>query len=83
MDDWYRFGPHALNLPGAPGGYADIASPVLNTTQSFTVAAWVKLNNANGYQTFVSEDTNVEAAFFLQLRGTVISSLSPFPTIFL
>lgn len=55
-------GPHSLNLPGAPGSYADIASPVLNTTQSFTVAAWVKLNNANGYQTFVSEDTNVEAA---------------------
>jgi Concanavalin A-like lectin/glucanases superfamily len=25
--------------------------------------------NTNGYQTFVSEDTNVEAAFFLQLRG--------------
>jgi len=62
-------GPHALNLPGAPGSYADIASPVLNTTQSFTVAVWVKLNNANGYQTFVSEDTNIEAAFFLQLRG--------------
>jgi alpha-L-arabinofuranosidase len=62
-------GPHALNLPGTPGSYADIASPVLDTTQSFTVAAWVKLNNTNGYQTFVSEDTNIEAAFFLQLRG--------------
>jgi alpha-L-arabinofuranosidase len=62
-------GAHALSLPGTPGSYADIASPVLDTTQSFTVAALVKLNNANGYQTFVSEDTNVEAAFFLQLRG--------------
>jgi hypothetical protein len=56
-------------LPGAPGSYADVASPVLNTTQSFTVAAWVKLSNTSGYQTFVSEDTSVEAAFFLQLRG--------------
>jgi alpha-L-arabinofuranosidase len=62
-------GPHALSLPGAPGSYADIASPVVDTRQSFTMAAWVKLNNTNGYQTFVSEDTNVEAAFFLQLRG--------------
>jgi hypothetical protein len=62
-------GPHGLNLPGTPGSYADIASPVLDTTQSFTVAAWVKLNNTDGYQTFVSEDTNVQAAFFLQLRG--------------
>jgi hypothetical protein len=62
---WLHGGPEEP----CPGSYADIASPVLNTTQSFTVAAWVKLNNANGYQTFVSEDTNVEAAFFLQLRG--------------
>jgi alpha-N-arabinofuranosidase len=62
-------GPYALSLPGTPGSYADIASPVLDTTKSFTVAAWVKLNDTNGYQTFVSEDTSVEAAFFLQLRG--------------
>ncbi|HET9379140.1 MAG TPA: LamG-like jellyroll fold domain-containing protein [Chthoniobacterales bacterium] len=62
-------GPHALSLPGVPGAYADIAAPVLDTTKSFTVAAWVKLNNTNGYQTFVSEDTSVQAAFFLQLRG--------------
>jgi hypothetical protein len=34
------------------------------------VAAWVKLNNTDGYQTFVSEDTpGGESAFFLQLRG--------------
>src|SRR5258707_9948234 len=52
-----------------PCSSSAFASPVLNTTQSFTVAAWVKLNNANGYQTFVSEDTNVQAAFFLQFRG--------------
>jgi alpha-L-arabinofuranosidase len=62
-------GPHALSLPGTPGSYADISSPVVDTTKSFTVAAWVKLSNTIGYQTFVSEDTNVEAAFFLQLRG--------------
>jgi hypothetical protein len=62
-------GPYALSFPGTPGSYADIASPVLDTTKSFTVAAWVKLNDINGYQTFISEDTNVEAAFFLQLRG--------------
>ncbi|HEX3443094.1 MAG TPA: hypothetical protein VHS80_00135 [Chthoniobacterales bacterium] len=51
-------GPHALSLPGTPGSYGDIASPVLDTTKSFTVAAWVKLNNTNGYQTFVSGDTS-------------------------
>jgi len=63
-------GPYALGLPGVAGSYADITSTVVDTTQSFSVAAWVKLNNTNGYQTFVSEDTRGgEAAFFLQLRA--------------
>ncbi|MBV9998897.1 MAG: alpha-L-arabinofuranosidase [Verrucomicrobia bacterium] len=66
-------GPYALSLPGAPGSYADVPTDVVDTTQSYTVAAWVKLNDVNGYQTFVSEDgpepTNPESAFFLQLRG--------------
>ena len=63
-------GPWALGLPGVAGSYADIASTVVDTTQSFSVAAWVKLNNTTGYQTFVSEDTpGGEAAFFLQLRA--------------
>ena len=63
-------GPFALGLPGVAGSYADITSTVVDTTQSFSIAAWVKLNNTNGYQTFVSEDTpGGEAAFFLQLRA--------------
>ena len=66
-------GPFALSLPGTPGSYADVPTAVVDTTHSYTVAAWVKLNNVNGYQTFVSEDgpepTNPQSAFFLQLRG--------------
>ncbi|MBV8588104.1 MAG: LamG domain-containing protein, partial [Verrucomicrobia bacterium] len=62
-------GPFALNLPGVSGAYAQIPGPVLDTLQSFSVTAWVKLNNTNAFQTFVSEDTSVESAFFLQLRG--------------
>jgi hypothetical protein len=63
-------GPYALSLPGVSGSYADITSTVVDTTQSFSVAAWVKLNNTNGYRTFVSEDTpGGESAFFLQLRA--------------
>jgi hypothetical protein len=49
-------GSHALSLPGAPGSYADIPTGVIDTTHNDTVAAWVKLNNVNGEQTFVSED---------------------------
>jgi hypothetical protein len=66
-------GPFALSLPGfpigfPPGSYAEIPGDVVDTTKSYTVAAWVKLNNVNGYQTFVSEDGAGQSAFFLQLR---------------
>jgi hypothetical protein len=60
---------HALSLPGAAGCYADIPTDVLDTTKSFTVAAWVKLNALAGYQTFVSEDSGYQSTFFLQKRG--------------
>jgi hypothetical protein len=68
-------GPFALSFPGfpagfPPGSYAEIPSgDVLDTTKSYTVAAWVKLKDLNGYQTFVSEDGAFQSAFFLQLRG--------------
>ena len=75
-------GPYALSLPGAVGSYADITSTVVDTTQSFSVAAWVKLNNTNGYQTFVSEDTpGGEAAFFSSYAPIPVNSRLPFPTI--
>jgi alpha-L-arabinofuranosidase len=62
-------GPFALNLPGTVGSYADIPRDVVDTTKSFTVAAWVKLNTLGGFQTFVSEDSGFQATFFLQKRG--------------
>jgi hypothetical protein len=62
-------GPAALNLTGAAGAYADIPRDVVDTTKSFTVAAWVKLNSLGGFQTFVSEDSGFQATFFLQKRG--------------
>jgi alpha-L-arabinofuranosidase len=62
-------GASALVLPGANGSYAEIPTPVVDTTQSYTVAAWVKLDRIGGYQTFVSEDGPVLSSFFLQLRG--------------
>jgi hypothetical protein len=66
-------GPFALSEPGIPGSYADIPTDVVDTTKSFTVAAWVKLTTLPGYQTFVSEDGvnvggNAQSAFFLQKR---------------
>jgi hypothetical protein len=59
-----------LGLPGVHGSYAQIPGDVVDTTKSYTVAAWVKLNTVGKvYQTFVSEDGDGQSAFFLQLRG--------------
>jgi hypothetical protein len=76
-------GPHALNLPGTPGSYADIASPVLNTTQSFTVAAWVKLITRMDIRHLLARTPMSKRHFSCNFAGIVASSLSPFPTIFL
>lgn len=62
-------GRSALAVPGRNDSYAEIPTPVVDTTQSFSVAAWVKVNRVGGYQTFVSEDGPVLSSFFLQLRG--------------
>jgi alpha-L-arabinofuranosidase len=62
-------GASSLALPGTPGSFAEVPGLIVDTTQSFTVAAWVKLNSLTGYQTFVSEDGDVLSAFFLQFRG--------------
>ena len=64
-----QVGAHAVSFNGTAGGNVDIPAPVVDTTQSFTVSAWVKLNNTNGYQTAVSIDGTNVSGFYLQLRG--------------
>ena len=65
-----RIGSSALSLfgPGSYAGDVDIPAPIVNTTQSFSVTAWVKLNSVSGYQTFVSIDGYQVSGFYLQLR---------------
>jgi len=66
--------PYALSVNGS-SGFVDIPGPLVNTAQSYSVAAWVNLANTNGFQTFVSVDgtnatgDNSISGFFLQLRG--------------
>jgi alpha-L-arabinofuranosidase len=60
-------GPHALSV--IPQQDAASSVPVVDTSNSFTVSAWVNLSNTNGFQTFVSEDGTQVSAFYLQLRG--------------
>jgi len=57
-----------LNLSGT-GAFADVGRAALDTTRSYTVSAWVSLNNAGGYQTLVSQDGKTLSGFFLQKRG--------------
>src|SRR5581483_207551 len=64
-----QIGSSSLSLNGSGGTNVDIPATVIDTTQSFSVAAWVKLNSLSGYQTFVSIDGSQVSAFYLQLRG--------------
>jgi hypothetical protein len=52
----------------------DVPQPVINTSQSYTVSAWVKLNSTTGSnQTFASIDGSSISPFYLQLESGVFS----------
>jgi len=60
-------GPYALAV--SPQQDAVSSGPVIDTSQGFTVSAWVNLAGTSGYQTFVSADGSQVSGFYLQLRG--------------
>ena len=61
---------NCLSLPGAATGFVDIPSSVADTSGSYTVMAWVKIDRLTGrYQTLVSIDGRRVSAFYLQLRN--------------
>src|SRR5262249_10532634 len=62
-------GTGALNLNGTAPSLATATGPVVDTSGSFTVSAWVDLASLSGYQTVVSIAGANVAGFFLQLRG--------------
>ena len=64
-----EIGSNSLAVNGSATGNAIFASPVINTAQSFSVSAWVKLNSTSGFQTFASIDGANTSGFYLQLRG--------------
>ena len=58
----------AVALDGT--GYADTGASILDTTGSFSVSAWVRLDSAGGaFATAVSQDGPANSAFFLQYSG--------------
>ncbi|WP_143219171.1 LamG domain-containing protein [Actinokineospora bangkokensis] len=51
-------------------GFLETSAPVLNTAQSFSVAAWVYMTDANTFHTVLSQDGNSVSSFFLQYNHT-------------
>lgn len=56
-----------LVISGA-GATAMTNAAVVDTSQDFSVSAWVKLDQLDGYDTFVGMDGGAVSAFFLQKR---------------
>ena len=55
----------AVSLNGT-SAFVDTGAHVLDTSQSYTVSTWVKLNTLSGFQTMVSQDGNSVTPFYLQ-----------------
>jgi len=62
-----KIGTGAISFTGS--GAVETPMPAVDTSHSFTVAAWVKLATTDGYQTFVSIDGATVSGFYLQLRN--------------
>ena len=62
-----RYGASGLTVSA---GSLDVPEPVVDTRQSFTVSAWVKLARLGGFQTFVSIDGAQVSGFYLQMRDS-------------
>ncbi len=61
-------GANALTTDGT-NALATAGPGVVDTSNSFTVSAWVKLNNTSGFQIALSQDGNQVSGFYLGLRG--------------
>jgi Concanavalin A-like lectin/glucanases superfamily len=67
--DWVADGQDgsAVRFDGTARGYGETSRPVLDTTASYTVTAWVRLDRVpDGFATAVSEDAGADSAFALQ-----------------
>nr|WP_241678549.1 LamG-like jellyroll fold domain-containing protein [Streptomyces lasalocidi] len=64
-----RGGTAALKLDGTTG-YAQTAQPVLDTTKSFSLSAWIRLNDVTRSQTIVSQQATTLSGFALHYSAT-------------
>ena len=57
----------AVELDGSDD-HVDIGAAVVDTTKSYTVSAYVRLDSSSGTQTVLSQDGNRSSGFFLQVH---------------
>ncbi len=55
------------------------ATSVIDTTGSYSVSVWVRLDEVGTYNTFVSQDAQRLSAFYLQLRDGEAFAFTTFP----
>ncbi|MFD9129939.1 LamG domain-containing protein [Kitasatospora sp. NPDC059571] len=46
--------------------YLKTATPSVDTSQAYSVAAWVKITNVSGYQAFVTQNGTARGSYYLQ-----------------
>ena len=63
-----KVGPYAVNLNGTTG-FVTAPAPVVDTSQSYSVSAWVKPSNLSGIRTVVSMDGSSISPFYLQMNN--------------
>jgi alpha-L-arabinofuranosidase len=63
-----KVGSGAVALSGSADSFLTASRRAVDTSQSFSVAAWVKMNALGGWQTAVSIDGTYESGFYLQWR---------------
>ncbi|WP_199034600.1 LamG domain-containing protein [Glycomyces salinus] len=68
-EGWWGKNDGALALELGGGGYAHTDGPVLNTDESYTVAAWVRLNDTSTDQVVIAQNDAQSAAFSLEHRS--------------
>jgi hypothetical protein len=61
-----KVGHYAGQFNGSNASGAPSAPALIDTTESFTVAAWVKLDTLNGWRTIINQDGENVSGFWLQ-----------------
>jgi hypothetical protein len=68
VDDQYGRQRSAMRLNGTDGSWAESTGPIARTDQSFSIAAWAKLDNKDDFRTIASQGGTFVTAFNLNYQ---------------